>query len=82
MDVSRETFEQSDNSTQNLLLFDSLRNIDQKLDAFNAGCTSKHEKLDKDIVRSGRINKAISSGSGLLGGAFAVIASKVFGITI
>ena len=79
MEVERETFKGADNSTQNLLLFDSIKSLCEKVDSFSAGCSAKHEKVDAAIVRSGRINKSVSAGSGLLGGFLAFFASKVFG---
>ena len=79
MDVTRETFKGSDDATQNLILFDSIQDLGGKLDAFTAGCSKKHAKIDKDIKRSGNINKGISAGSGLFGGFLAVLMSKLFG---
>jgi hypothetical protein len=40
----------------------------------------KHDKLDKHIRSSGKVNKTISAGSGLLGGFIAVVSAKLFGI--
>ena len=80
MEISRETFKVSDNSTQNLILFDSIKNLDEKLDVFNVGCDSKHDQLDGAIKRSGKVNKGISAGSGLFGGFLAVILSKLTGV--
>lgn len=80
MEVSRDTFKESDNATQNLILFDSISSVSLKLDAFNAGCDSKHTKIEADIKRSGRVNKGFSAGSGLIGGFLAVILSKFTGV--
>lgn len=80
MEVSRETFRESDNSTQNLILFDSIKDIVDTLKEKHVIHDEKHLKIDRDIRRSGRINLAANSGSGLLGGFLAVIASKFFGI--
>jgi len=80
MDVSRETFKQSDNGTQNLILFDSIQSIGEKLDGFNSQCENKHVKIEADIKRSGKVNKGISAGSGLFGGFLAVVMSKFFGV--
>ena len=79
MNVERETFKGADNPTQNLILFDSIQNLCEKVDSFSSGCTGKHEKVDVAIARSGKVNKAVSAGSGLLGGFLAFFASKVFG---
>jgi len=79
MEISRETFKESSVGAQNLILFDSINAIGQKLDAFNAGCDQKHDKIEGDIKRSGRINKGISAGTGLLGGFIAVLMSKIGG---
>ncbi len=80
MEISRETFKESGNSAQNLILFDSIKSLGEKLDAFDVGHKDKHDQLDKDIKRSGRINKGISAGSGLFGGFLAVVTSKIFGL--
>lgn len=80
METSRNTFEKADNSTQNLILFDSIVAVGDKLDSFNSNCENKHVKIDGDIKRSGRVSKALSSGSGLIGGFLAVAMSKVFGV--
>jgi hypothetical protein len=80
METSRNTFEKADNSTQNLILFDSIVAVGDKLDSFNSNCENKHVKIDGAIKSSGRVNKAISSGSGLLGGFLAVAMSKIFGV--
>jgi hypothetical protein len=80
MEISRDTFKGSDNATQNLILFDSILAIGDKLDSFNSNCENKHVKIDGDIKRSGRINKAMSSASGLIGGFLAVAMSKIFGV--
>ena len=80
MEISRDTFKDSDNSTQNLILFDSIKDMCDKIDAFNSGCNSKHDQLDGAIKRSGKVNKGISAGSGLFGGFLAVILSKLTGV--
>jgi hypothetical protein len=80
MEIKRDTFKGSDNATQNLILYDSITAVGEKLDLFNSNCKIKHVKIDGDIRRSGRINKALSSGSGLMGGFLAVAMSKIFGI--
>ena len=79
MEVQRETFKGATNSTQNLLLYDSLQSLCDKVDSFSTEHKLKHEKLDKDIKRSGRINKAITATSGLLGGFLAFFGSKFLG---
>ena len=81
MEVSRETFRESDNSTQNLILFDSIQDIVGSLKEKHAIHDEAHSKLNSAVKRSGRINRATSAGSGLFGGFLAVIASKFFGIS-
>jgi hypothetical protein len=80
MEVTRDTFKGSDNGTQNLILFDSMMSLGEKLDSFNSSCENKHLKIETDIRRSGRINKATSAGSGFFGGFMAIIGSKFFGL--
>jgi hypothetical protein len=80
MEISRDTFIGSDNATQNLILFDSIIDVGSKLDSFNANCDVKHVKIDQSIKRSGRVDKAMSSGSGFMGGFLAVAMSKIFGM--
>jgi hypothetical protein len=43
-------------------------------------CDSRHLEVDKKIVRSGKVNKGISAGTGLFGGWLAVITSKLLGM--
>lgn len=81
MEVSRETFKKADNSTQNLILFDSINDIVDSLKEKHAIHDDMHFKLNGAIRKSGKINRATSAGSGLLGGFLAVIASKIFGIS-
>jgi len=78
VDVSRETFKCSDGSTQNLILFDSILEVGNKLDAFHVTCESRHDCLDKKVATSGKINKAMAAGSGFLGGFIAVITGQFF----
>ena len=80
MEVTRETFKGSRASTQNLILFDSINALHDKLDIFNDSCALNHKDIDDRIKKSGRTNKFISGGSGLFGGWLAVITSKLFGI--
>ena len=79
MEVQRETFKEANNSTQNLILFDSIQDLCEKVDTFSSDHKLKHEKLDKGIKASGRINKALSAGSGLVGGFLAFFGSKFLG---
>jgi len=81
METSRETFEGADSSTQNLILFDSIKSLDDKICKRHAQHDQKHDELDKHVVKSGRINRATSAGSGLVGGFLAVVMSKIFGIS-
>lgn len=80
MDISRETFKGSDRETQNLILFDTILGVYEKIDELNAGCEKKHTAIDIKIKKSGRINKVISGGGGLFGGFIATISSKMFGL--
>lgn len=80
MEIVRDTFKASDRDTQNLILFDSITAVGDKVDSLCSSCEVRHLKIDDDIRRSGRINKAVSSGSGLFGGFIAVVMSKVFGM--
>jgi hypothetical protein len=80
MEVSRDTFKQSDRDTQNLILFDSIFEIHKKLDTFGGECTLKHTDIEKKIAKSGRINKIITGGGGFLGGITAYFGSKFFGM--
>jgi hypothetical protein len=80
MEISRETFKGSDNSTQNLTLFDSINALNHDMADRDARHQEKHDKLDKHIRSSGKVNKTISAGSGLLGGFIAVVSAKLFGI--
>lgn len=79
MDVSRDTFEKSNNGTQNLLLFDSIQALHLKLDGFNSRCDIRHDEIDVKVARSGKLNRFISAGSGALSGFVAVIGSKFMG---
>jgi hypothetical protein len=79
MDLKRKTFEGANNSTQNLLLFDSIQGLCEKVDKFTVAHELKHEKLDKGIRASGRINKALTVTSGLVGGFLAFFGSKYLG---
>ena len=79
MEVKRETFKDANNSLQNLILFDSIQDLCEKVDTFSSDHKIKHEKLDKGIRTSGRVNKTISAGSGLLGGFLAFFGSKFLG---
>ena len=80
MEVSRETFKGSDGSTQNLILFDSIKDIGDTLTLRHAEHDDKHVNLDEAILRSGRVNRRISAGSGLFGGFLAALASRFFGL--
>ena len=80
MDVTKETFKASDDSTQHLILFDSIMSISNKLDTFNSNCGLRHKLIDEDIKKSGRINKGISALTGLVGGFTAFATSKFMGI--
>jgi len=79
MEVKRETFKDANNSTQNLILFDSINGLCEQVDKFSTEHELKHVKLDKDIKRSGKINKAITATSGLMGGFIAFFGSKFLG---
>ena len=80
MEASRETFKGADPDTQNLILFDSIKGLGDKICERHAQHDEKHDKLDKDIVKSGKVNRRTSAASGLVGGFLAVVVSKVFGI--
>jgi hypothetical protein len=80
MEITRDTFKTSDRDTQNLILYDSITAVGDKVDSLCSSCDQRHRRIDDDIRRSGRINKAISSGSGLIGGVIAFVTSKVFGM--
>jgi len=80
MEVSRETFKGSDESTQNLILFDSIKDISDTLAQRHAEHDEKHVKLDECILKSGKVNRRISAGSGLFGGFLAALASRYFGL--
>lgn len=80
MEISRETFKGSDGSTQNLILFDSIKGISDTLALRHAEHDEKHDKLDESISKSGKVNRRISAGSGLFGGFLAALASKYFGL--
>lgn len=79
MEVQRETFKDANNSTQNLILFDSIKGLCEQVDKFTTEHEIKHVKLDADIKRSGRINKAVTATSGLVGGFLAFFGSKFLG---
>ena len=79
MEVQRETFKEANNSTQNLILFDSIQGLCEKVDTFSQSHELKHEKLDNGIKTSGRINKALTVTSGLVGGFLAFFGSKFLG---
>jgi hypothetical protein len=80
MEISRDTFEGSDNSTQNLILFDSIKSLDKCLKERDVSHRSEHDKQDQAIKASGKVNRRISAGSGLFGGFIAVVMSKIFGL--
>jgi len=79
MEVKRETFKEANNSTQNLILFDSIQGLCDKVDEFTTGHETRHDKLEKGVAASGKVNKAIAGGSGLLGGFIAFFSSKFLG---
>lgn len=79
MEVNRETFKGANNSTQNLILFDSILAVSEKLDGFNSECENKHTLIDTKLARSGKINKGITAATGLLGGFIAFFTSKIIG---
>jgi len=80
MEISRDTFKDSDNSTQNLILYDSIQDLCEKIDKKNICHDDEHLKLKRSISRSGKVNGTLSAGSGLFGGFLAVITSKIFGL--
>ena len=80
MDVSRETFKGSDESTQNLILFDSIKDVSDILAQRHTEHDEVHAKLDCGILKSGKVNRRISAGSGLFGGFLAALASRYFGL--
>lgn len=80
METSRKTFEGADKSTRDLILFDSIKGLEDKIVQRHTAHDIHHEKLNKDISKSGKVNRATSAGSGLVGGFLAVVMSKVFGL--
>jgi len=80
VDISRETFKESDRDTQNLILFDTILGVYKKLDDFNSVCNQKHTLIDDKIRKSGRWNKASAAGGGIVGGFLAAIGSRIFGL--
>jgi uncharacterized membrane protein YjjP (DUF1212 family) len=79
MEVQRETFKDANNSTQNLILFDSIQGLCEQVDKFSTEHEIKHAKLDKSVKTSGRVNKALTVTSGLVGGFLAFFGSKFLG---
>jgi hypothetical protein len=63
VDVTEKTFHNADPSTQNWILFDSLKQLNSKLDNMDSKCNDKHTVLDSKIKKSARINKGLSAGS-------------------
>ena len=80
MDVTEKTFHRADPSTQNWLLFDSIQEMNKKLDGIDVRCEKKHTDVDEKISKAGKLNKGIAAGTGIFGGWLAVITSKVFGM--
>ena len=80
MEISRETFKTSDQSTQNLILFESIMGLNKKICERHAQHDEKHDCLDKDIAKGKKINRRVTASSGLLGGFLAVVVSKIAGL--
>lgn len=78
MDVSRETFKQSDGDTRELILFDSILKVTQIVEGFSTNCAATHKEVDEKIRKSSRVNKAVSGGGGLIGGILSVLGLKIF----
>jgi uncharacterized membrane protein YjjP (DUF1212 family) len=79
MEVQRETFKEANNSTQNLILFDSIQGLCEQVNKFSTEHEIRHTKLDKSVKTSGRVNKALTVTSGLVGGFLAFFGSKYLG---
>jgi len=80
MEISRETFKTSDRETQNLILFESIKGLDDKICKRHAQHDKAHEALDEGIAKGKKINRRVTASSGLLGGFLAVIISKLTGL--
>ncbi|NNL43298.1 MAG: hypothetical protein HKO79_12485 [Desulfobacterales bacterium] len=79
MDISRETFKDSDGDTRELILFDSIADIANSVEKICGNCDTRHEKVDEKIDKVSRQNKYLSGGGGILGGMLSAIGLKFLG---
>jgi hypothetical protein len=80
MEISRETFKTSDQPTQNLILFESIKDLDETICKRHAQHDKAHKVLDEGMAKAKKINSRTTAASGLLGGFLAVIVSKLTGL--
>lgn len=76
MEVSRDTFKESDESTKQLILFDSIQEVSKQVGQFCNKCEETHDEVDLKIKKASRTNKYFSGAGGVIGGILSAISLK------